>query len=40
MYNKYDDIFSDNVEAQLAAVKLFDIVDKQREVLCDVMKLN
>ena len=37
---KYDDIFSDSVEAQLEAVKLFNIIDKQREILCDVMKLK
>ena len=37
---KYSDIFNDNVEAQLAAVKLFDIVDKRREKLCDVMNLK
>ena len=34
---KYSDIFGKNVEAQLAAVKLFDLIDKQREIVMDAL---
>ena len=37
---KYSDIFSDNVDKQLAAVKLFDIIDKQRERLLEALGVN
>ena len=37
---KYSDIFSDNVDKQLAAVKLFDIIDKQRERLLETLGVN
>ena len=33
----YSDIFGRNVEAQLAAVKLFDLIDKQRELVMDAL---
>ena len=37
---KYSDIFSHNVDNQLAAVKLFDLIDKQRERLLETLGVN
>ena len=34
---KYSDIFGKNVEAQLAAVKLFNLINKQRELVMDAL---
>ena len=34
---KYSDIFSPNLEAQLAAVKLFGLIDRQREIVLEAL---